>query len=153
MKRKALAARATSPEKLAMRFEPDVLVSYAHLADCRPILNLQPEKRLMLAVLEDAFYCLQKFPLARNSRGKKTFHEAEIWFWSDQQDWPYSFTNVCDALGFDANYIRCGLLRWWSSTGKPVAPSSTPVGWNPEQEPGHGRGSSRRVEKRVGSEG
>ena len=111
MKRKAVATRATSPEKLAMRFEPDVLVSYAHLADCRPNLNLQPEKRLMLAVLEDAFYCLQKFPLARNSGEKKAFHEAEIWFWSDQQDWPYSFSNVCDALGFDANYIRYGLLR------------------------------------------
>jgi hypothetical protein len=25
--------------------------------------------------------------------------------------------------------------RAWSPTGKPVAPSSTPVGWNPEQEP------------------
>jgi len=112
MKRKALATRATSPEKLAMRFEPDVLASYAHWADCRPNLNLQPEKRLMLAVLEDAFYCLQKFPLARNSGGKKAFHEAEIWLWSDQRDWPYSFTNVCDALGFDANYIRYGLLRW-----------------------------------------
>jgi hypothetical protein len=108
MKRKISRA----PEKLAMRFEPDVLVSHAHLANCRPNPNLQPEKRLMLAVLEDAFYCLQKFSLARNSRGKKAFHEAENWLSTDRQDWPFSFSNVCDALGFEANYIRYGLLRW-----------------------------------------
>ena len=30
----------------------------------------------------------------------------------------------------------CGLVQvWWSPTGKPVAPSNTPVGRNPEQEP------------------
>ena len=30
---------------------------------------------------------------------------------------------------------RCGSYRLWSPTGKPVAPSGTPVGRNPEQEP------------------
>ena len=38
----------------------------------------------------------------------------------------------------------------WSPTGKPVAPSTTPVERNPEREPpGQGRGASRRVRRRT----
>ena len=112
MNRKTSQIRATSPEKLALRFEPDVLTTYRYSQDCRPNLHFQPEKRLMLAVLEDAFYCLQRFHFAKNRRGKNSFEEAHDWVWSDQRDWPFSFTNICDALGLDPNHVRKGLLRW-----------------------------------------
>ena len=27
-------------------------------------------------------------------------------------DWPFSFENICEVLGFDPAYLRQGLLRW-----------------------------------------
>jgi hypothetical protein len=33
-------------------------------------------------------------------------------FFEDNQEWPFSFINICDACGFDPQYFRGGLLRW-----------------------------------------
>ena len=47
--------------------------------------------------------------------------------------------------------VRITGFNSWSPTDKPVAPSTTPVGRNPEREPpGQGRGSSRRVANQLG---
>jgi len=70
-----------------------------------------PEKRLMFAVLLDAVIQLQR----RNSVGAT---EAEIWIRGDAGgDGPFSFRNVCDALGLDATYLAHGLLAWRASPG------------------------------------
>jgi len=111
MKRRAHQPTASS-EKLGLRFEPDVLVRDRYSDACRPNLYLQPEKMLMLSVLEDAIYCFQRFYRPANARERKLFLEAEEWIWDDRLDWPYSFVNVCQILGFDADYLRNGLLRW-----------------------------------------
>jgi len=66
----------------------------------------------MLAVLEDAIFCLQNFPAARDLRQKTIFRNAKNWLLSDRIDWPFSYRNVCDVLGIDANYLRQGLVRW-----------------------------------------
>jgi hypothetical protein len=66
---------------------------------------------LMLAVLEDAIFCFQKFPAAQDLRQKIMFRDAKNWLWSDRLDWPFSYRNVCDVLGIDANYLRRGLVR------------------------------------------
>jgi hypothetical protein len=39
-------------------------------------------------------------------------HEAEEWISNQDRSYPFSFDNICDALGFDANYMRQGLARW-----------------------------------------
>jgi hypothetical protein len=41
--------------------------------------GLEPEKKLMLAVLEDAIGCFQNFGCAMDNRQKKWFLEAEEW--------------------------------------------------------------------------
>jgi hypothetical protein len=65
-----------------------------------------PEKRLMFAVLLDAVIQLQR----RNSAGAT---EAEIWIRGEEgDDTPFSFPNVCEALGLDATYLSRGLLAW-----------------------------------------
>jgi hypothetical protein len=66
----------------------------------------------MLAVLEDAIFCFQKFLFAGDIRRRTIFHQARNWLWSDRHNFPFSFRNVCDVPGFDANYLRYGLLRW-----------------------------------------
>lgn len=78
----------------------------------RPNLYHQPEKLLVLAVLEDAILCFQKYPSAKDQRRKKMYRDAKNWLWSDRNDWPFSYRNACDVLGFDAHYLRQGLLRW-----------------------------------------
>jgi hypothetical protein len=72
----------------------------------------QPEKRLMLAVLEDAVGTFQKYVNTRERNGQRLFSEVEEWFNSDDLQWPYSFVNVSQALGLDVSYMRRGLGRW-----------------------------------------
>lgn len=77
-----------------------------------------PEKRLMFAVLLDAVIQLQR----RNSVGGT---EAEIWIRGEAgEDGPFSFRNVCEALGLDATYLAQGLLAWRAS---PAGSARVPV--------------------------
>ena len=64
----------------------------------------------MLAVLEDAIMCFQKYAWARDGKGGGLFLGAEEWIMEGDRDWPYSFDNICEALRLDSNYIRRGLL-------------------------------------------
>jgi hypothetical protein len=73
---------------------------------------LDPEQRLMLAVLEDAVSCFQKYPLAKDTRRKKLFHEAEDWILEQNSDWLFSFESICEVSGLNPQYIRQGLMRW-----------------------------------------
>ena len=65
-----------------------------------------PERRLMFAVLLDAVIHLQR-------RNTPACSEAERWIRNDgAEDFPFSFRNVCEALGIDATYLKRGLLAW-----------------------------------------
>ena len=48
---------------------------------------LEPEKKLMLAILEDAVACFQKYVFARDGKGKALFRETEDWVLEQQGDW------------------------------------------------------------------
>jgi hypothetical protein len=65
-----------------------------------------PEKRLMFAVLLDAAMQLQ-------GRNRKYAAAAEEWIrGTDCANPPFSFRNICDALGIEADYLARGLLSW-----------------------------------------
>ncbi|MCC6849350.1 MAG: hypothetical protein IT294_12685 [Deltaproteobacteria bacterium] len=65
-----------------------------------------PERRLLFAVLLDAVIQLQR----RNTSGSA---EAERWIRNESRsDFPFSFRNVCDALGIEPGYLQRGLLSW-----------------------------------------
>ncbi len=70
------------------------------------------EIALMRAVLEDAIGCFQKQTVTSGRRVQRLAREAEEWFFSDDQHWPFSFMNICAVLGLDPGYIRMGLKRW-----------------------------------------
>ncbi len=75
--------------------------------------KLEPEKKLMFAVLEDAVTCFQKHFVARDKIGMRLFGEAEEWILlQGKGDWLYSFDNICETLDLNPGYIREGLLRW-----------------------------------------
>lgn len=68
-----------------------------------------PERRLMLAVLEDALVVFQKYQ--RMDQRSGLLAEVESWFASDDTGWPFAFVNVCDALGIDVDWLRDRLAR------------------------------------------
>lgn len=82
----------------------------------RPDSSLQPEKRLMLAVLEEAIIefkgLVKKIAHESRRRERRLLEENEAWFSSDDMTWPYSFENICNALQIDADYLRQGLKQW-----------------------------------------
>jgi hypothetical protein len=102
----------TADEKLASLFQPDTLLSAQYFDNLRRRALLEPEKRLVLAILEDAINCFQDNLFARTGKKKKLFREAEEWIVEDGGDWIFSFANVCELLGFNPEYVRQGLLRW-----------------------------------------
>jgi hypothetical protein len=99
-------------ERVTSLFQPDTLLPEQYLETFRRKLHLEPEKKLMLAVLEDAIACYQKYIVARDGKGKILFQETEEWVLDGNGDWLFSFANVCDTLGFDPDYLRRGLLEW-----------------------------------------
>jgi hypothetical protein len=92
-------------------FQPDPLLSLQYFED-RSRKTLEPEERLVLAILEDAIDCFQENHLARQGRRKRLFDDAREWLFEDEGDWVFGFDNVCAVLGFDPKYIREGLTRW-----------------------------------------
>ena len=71
--------RINVEEKIISLFEPDTLLSAEYLENLRRKTLLEPEKRLMLAVLEDAINCFQVNVMAQSGRGKRLFNESEDW--------------------------------------------------------------------------
>jgi hypothetical protein len=84
-----------------------------------PPRKLAPERRLMMAVLDDAVRCVEKYRFPANTRGRRVFREAEEWLLAAEPQWPYSFERICAVLNLDANAVRQRLrlvpeLRPWS---------------------------------------
>ena len=99
-------------EKLTSLFQPDVLVADQFAATFRARDSLGPEKRLILAVLEEAVHCFQKYISAADRRSRALFRDTEEWIMEENSDWPFSFENSCLALGLNPGYVRRGLLHW-----------------------------------------
>jgi hypothetical protein len=92
--------------------EPETILPSQFFDRVQIDATLQPEKRLMLAVLEDAVGAFQKHVSATGRRGRRLFGEADDWFGSADTEWPFAFENICAALGLEPAYIRSGLRRW-----------------------------------------
>ncbi len=92
-------------------FEPDTLLpeQYFTLLGRKP---LQGEKRLLLAMLEDAVHCFQTYLLAKKPHERRLFQEAEEWIVSTDGLWFFSFENICDVLGINPSRMREALKAW-----------------------------------------
>jgi hypothetical protein len=93
-------------------FEPDILLPNQYFAAFKRGRAVEGERRLMLAVLEDAVDAYRKYALARDPREQACFLEAKEWFVSTDRTWLFAFENICDVLEMNADYLRTGLDRW-----------------------------------------
>src|SRR2546428_4243167 len=105
-------ARVIEANSGGLELAPETVLPSQFFDRLQADASLQPEKRLMLAVLEDAVGTFQKYVNVGSRHGRRLFSEAEEWFASEDADWPFAFVNVCQALGLDAEYLRAGLWRW-----------------------------------------
>jgi hypothetical protein len=74
--------------------------------------EVEGELRLCLAVLEDAVDTFKKYAAAKDTRGRRFFHEAEEWLMHPETGAALSFEYVGETLGFDVAAVRARLERW-----------------------------------------
>ena len=105
-------ALAEDRAPLPAGFEPETVLPSQLLDTSNLGAAMQPEKRLMLAVLEDAIATLQRTANGTSRVALRDFDETRAWLASDDTTWPYTFVNICHVLGFDPSFLRRGLERW-----------------------------------------
>ena len=93
-------------------FEPATLLPTQFYAMFKNSQYREPERRLMVAILEDAVSCLSTDLRRSNLRQRKHYEEAKAWVTTDEEsEWIFSFKNICEVLGMDPSYLRRGLIR------------------------------------------
>lgn len=107
-----LVADVDIREMVTSLFQPDVLLPAQYLERTKKQTDVVPERALMLALLEDAVWCFQKYLFVSDGKGRILFKEAEGWIFDEDNNGVFCYRSVCDILGIDADYLRLGLLRW-----------------------------------------
>ena len=85
-------------------------------ARCRSMASIEPEKRLMLAVLGHAVEDFRTYAFVPTGRGRRLFIEVDAWFRSSAVGL-FDFEGICEATGLDPDFIRQGLRSWYESAG------------------------------------
>ena len=99
-------------ERDSRLFQPDILLPAQFFSTLRRKGAQEPERRLVIAILEDAVDCFRKHLFARDHKSRQLFTDAESWILSEDRDWPFSFENICELLDLNPEYLRRGLLTW-----------------------------------------
>jgi hypothetical protein len=104
---------AAVEDKIFSLFQPDVLIASQYLANTKSKTYREPEKKLILAVLEDALWCFQNGLLTRNNKKKRNLcRDAEGWIMEETGDTLFSFNGICELLGLEPAYLRKRLVHW-----------------------------------------
>src|SRR5438094_9880925 len=91
----------TADERISSLFQPDTLLSAQYFENLRRKTLLEPEKRLMLAILGDAINSFQDNLLSPSVTGKKFFEEAAEWILDNDGAWIRSFATICELSRFN----------------------------------------------------
>jgi hypothetical protein len=107
----------TAEDRIQELFQPDTLLPSQYFDRLRRRASLDGERRLMVAILEDAVDVYRKQAGARDRKRRQLFEDAEAWLESSDTSWIFSYENICDVLGIDAGYLRKGLRAWKQKAG------------------------------------
>src|ERR1051326_3565836 len=116
-------------------FESDPLVVERYLSTVKTDIRQQPERLLMLAVLEDGIRSFQKYSGSESPASKKLFKDAEEWIFDTDDDGAFSFESICAAWNLDAAYLRLGLPHWRQRHSNGKRPRLRVVAKNPPPPP------------------
>lgn len=106
----AQALRFDDPSPMLL--EPDAVLPAQYFDRAGTGANAQPEKRLMLAVLEDAITTFQRHLQSDSRRSQRLVEDVEAWTAGGTGENGFSFEEVCAALDIEPEYVRAGLVRW-----------------------------------------
>jgi len=98
-------------DRAEAELEPDIVLPCQLGDGLFGAARLQPEKRLQLAVLEDAIITFERSVGVDDARPRRLLAEVDAWFASDATDSPFAFMTICHTLNIDPDYIRGGLRR------------------------------------------
>jgi hypothetical protein len=99
-------------ERIGSLFQPDTLIGEDYASNFRRKIPLEPERTLLLAVLEDGIRSFQENLFATSGKRRTIFEEANEWIFSDDDSWFCSFVSICTLLNLEPHYIRRGLRQW-----------------------------------------
>jgi hypothetical protein len=73
-----------------------------------------PERRLALAVLATVIHDCESVATDPGEeraapRNREAYERAMAYVMSCDRSWPYSFENLCETVGLDAEYLRRGI--------------------------------------------
>ncbi len=107
----------TAEDRVQELFQPDTLLPSQYFDRLRRRSSADGERRLMVAILEDAVDVYRKQAGSRDRKRRQLFEDAEAWIESPDKGWIFSFENICDMLSIDAGYLRMGLRAWKRRAG------------------------------------
>lgn len=92
--------------------QPDAVLASQFFDSLRGPARPEGERRLLVAMLEDAVRCFQQHRAAPTRQKRVLYTQAKQWITSRDESWIFSFDNVCGALGIDPEWLRRRLLAW-----------------------------------------
>ena len=117
----------TTDDGMGSILQTDTLLSEQFFDTMRRKTIFEPEKRLMLAILEDAVSTLKQYYRSNNRRNARLFEDTKAWIFDADADWVFSFENICEHLGLNPPYVRQGITRWLRR--RSGAPEFAARGW------------------------
>jgi hypothetical protein len=97
-------------DRLGGLFVPDTMAPTQYFDRLRGGLEAQSgERRLMVAILEDAIHTYLKFAGDPRKLQQDQFREADAWVESDDRSWVFAFASICEHLGLEPSQLRRGL--------------------------------------------
>jgi hypothetical protein len=106
---------------LTMLFEPDELAAYEYRRTGERRTFLEPEKRLIFAVLEDAIMYFQRFINTTSRKERQLHQDAAAWIFKPDDHRTFSFEFICDICGLNPEFLRMGLRKWSERNGSKSA--------------------------------
>ena len=90
------------------------------------------ERALAAGVLRQATADLRRFRQAEDAIGREMYSDAASWFSAHDPDWPYSFVNVCMALGVFPETVLNEVFAdaessWYSQSRRVAGPVAASV--------------------------
>src|SRR5262245_31862164 len=95
----------------AFPWKQDLVAAGEYFDNLRSRTQLEPEKELLLAVLQDGIQCFRDNLHARSEEKTALCHEARAWIFGNDSGWLFSFLSICDLLDMDPEYIRQALRQ------------------------------------------
>jgi hypothetical protein len=128
-------------ERAPALFAPDVLLPSQYFDRLRRRTEYDPERRLMVAILEQGVNDYLKHAGARERKELELWHEVEAWIEDRAASWFFSFESICHVLDLEPEYLRRG-LHAYKERVRGDAREEPPISAAPETRPERARASS-----------